>query len=124
MFTTSISRSTPASSRISDPKIDRIANSWLDGDVEGAEWLASVADEVVVPAGTVVGGGRFAYVLLDADADTGCVFVAHGVAPVVVERATRVLVLAEGELTEAVRRFPVLTDAWAAGVARCGAVVA
>ena len=102
-----------------DAKIDRIAGSWLGGDADAAHWLASAADEVIVPAGTTVGGGRFVYVLLDAD--TTCRVVAGGVAPVTVDQPTRVLVLAESELTDAVGRFPALTDAWAAGLARCAA---
>ncbi len=102
-----------------DAKIDRITRSWLGGDADAAHWLASVADEVVVSAGTTIGGGRFVYVLLDTDMT--CRVVAGGVAPIVVDQPTRVLVFAESELTDAVGRFPALTDAWAAGLARCAA---
>ena len=102
----------------SDPKIDRIWTSWLGGDEAAAGWLASVADELLVPAGTEVGGGRFAYVLLDADA--GCRLVVRGVSPAVVDRPTRVLVFPERDLLDAVHRFPTLPDAWSASLTQCG----
>ncbi len=105
-----------------DPKIDRIHRSWLGGTADAARWLASVADEVTVAAGTVVGGGRYAYVLLD-EVHT-CTFVAAGVAPVRVDTPTRVLVLAESDVTRAVGYFPALTDAWAASLGRCAAPAA
>lgn len=54
--------------RTIDPKIERIRASWLDLDTTDATWLASVADEVDVPAGTFVGGHRrFTHIVMTGE---------------------------------------------------------
>lgn len=102
-----------------DPKIDRIHQSWLQGDIADAAWLATAADELVVPAGTTIAGDRFVHLLLDTT--DRCTVVARGVSPVTVTEPTRVLVFPETEAREATTRFPALLDAWAASLDRCGA---
>ncbi len=77
--------------RSSDPKIDRLRDSFPGLSHDDATWLARVADEVHAATGTVLGARHFAHVLLDG-ADAGTV-VAPGARPHVLRHATRVLVL-------------------------------
>lgn len=81
-----------------DPKIDRLLASPLGLSRTDATWLASVADEVDVPAGTRVGHSRFTHLVLSG-ADAGTV-VAAGVAPVVLRGAASLLVLTRADARE------------------------
>ena len=85
-----------------DPKIDRLQNSWLALDPADATWLASVADEVPAAAGTRIGHGRFAHVVLSGP-DAGTV-VGAGEPSVVLRGAGSVLVLTVSDLRELAAR--------------------
>lgn len=78
-------------STATDPKIDRIQDSWLGLCREDAVWLASVADEVDAAGGTRVGHDRFTHVVLTG-ADAGVV-VDAGAPPIVLRGPAAVLVL-------------------------------
>ncbi len=88
--------------RTIDPKIDRIRSSWLDLDTTGATWLASVADQVDVPAGTSLGHRRFTHIVLTGD-DAGT-RVDAGDPPVRLRDAGSVLVLTAADAQELDRR--------------------
>lgn len=79
-----------------DAKVARLAASWLQLDHRTARLLARVADEVELPAGTVLCPGRFSYIGL-GDAHRGLV-VTTGTPPVTLESAAAVLVLTTGDL--------------------------
>lgn len=98
-----------------DPKIDRIHDSWLRLSREDAVWLASVADEVDAAGGTRIGHHRFCHIVL-AGADAGTI-VDAGAAAIVLHGRSTVLVLTRDDAARltAVRRRHVGV---AAGVTR------
>lgn len=99
--------------RIIDPKIDRIRSSWLDLDTTDATWLASVADELSVNAGTPLGDHRFTHLVMTGD-DAG-IRIDAGDPPVTLGDAASVLVLTAADAGELDQRCP------AAATARRGA---
>ncbi|MEM9041336.1 MAG: hypothetical protein AAGD33_15685 [Actinomycetota bacterium] len=76
-----------------DPKIARISDSWLALDPDDAAWLATVADEIVVPAGRPIGDRGFGYVSLTDD-----LTIATAEEPVTFDRPTPVLAVTTAEL--------------------------
>jgi hypothetical protein len=89
-----------------DAKIARLTDSWLQLDHRAARLLASVADEVDLPAGAALVPGRFSYVGLD-DGHRG-LLVTTGMPPVTLESATSVLVLPTADLERLARTVPML----------------
>lgn len=85
-----------------DPRIERLRTSWLGLTSEDATWLAAVADEVDVRAGTVVGHHRFAHVVLSGP-QAGLV-VGAGAPAVALEHGGTVLALTARDLDELHRR--------------------
>lgn len=85
--------------RTIDPKIERIRSSWLDLDTADATWLASIADEVDVAAGTLVGGDhRFTHIVMTGEqAGTR---VDPGEPPVSLRDAASILVLTSADAGE------------------------
>ncbi len=89
-----------------DPKIRRLAATWLRPDRRDATWLARVADEVEIPGGSTLSAGRFAYVALDGAASHR--IVASDTDPIVVDRPVTMLAIPQRDMAEAVRRIPAL----------------
>jgi hypothetical protein len=82
--------------RRQDPKVARLKNSWLEPDHRTAVVLARLADEMTLPAGSVLEAGRFSYVGLD-DAHRDLV-VTIGTPPTTLESAATVLILTTPDL--------------------------
>ena len=103
-----------------DRKIVRLRGSWLAPDRRAARLLAQAADEVDLPAGTVLEPGRFGYVGLDA-AHAGLV-VGDGTPPVELEADATVLVMSTHDLRTLAGVIPTLADAMsrATAITRAG----
>lgn len=99
-----------------DQKIARLRGSWLAPDRRAAKLLAQAADEVDLPAGTVLGPGRFGYVGLDA-AHVGLV-VGTGTPPVELDADATVLVMSTHDLTKLARLMPTLSAAMSRATTR------
>lgn len=95
--------------RTIDPKIDRIRSSWLDLDTADAIWLASVADEVEVPAGTSLRYHRFTHIVMTGD-DAGT-RIDPGDPPFRLRDAASVLVLTDANAEELDQRRRAATTA-------------
>ena len=91
-----------------DAKIDRILASWLGVDRRIATWIASVADEFVVPAGADLDTNHFVYVPLDR-AHTGVVVTP--VSPITFACPTNVLAIRAADVADVTTRVPVLAAA-------------
>lgn len=99
-----------------DQRIVRLGQSWLAPDRTSAKLLAQAADEVDLPAGTVLESGRFSYVGLDA-AHVGLV-VSDGTSSVKLDSDATLLVVATRDIEELSRVSPMLSDAMSRARAR------
>jgi hypothetical protein len=89
--------------RTTDPRIERLRASCLGLGLEDASWLAAVADEVDVRAGTVLGHHRFTHVVLTGE-QAGLV-VGAGEPAVTLEHDGAVLALTSRDVDELARRL-------------------
>lgn len=96
--------------RVTDAKIARIRNSWLDTDAASAARLAATADEVHVCAGTSLEPGPHAYIVLDGR--SAPLVVAGRSGPVTLTSDATLLVLTVAALRELSTSLPVLAAAW------------
>ncbi|WP_040495882.1 hypothetical protein [Ilumatobacter nonamiensis] len=95
----------------SDAKIDRIVGSWLRPTRVDATWLAAVADEVSLPAGSAPRSDRFCYITLDRASGTRMRATEWACPSSNVSRT--MLVIDGRHRSEAARRIPALSRAWA-----------